>query len=197
MTGIVGPNGSGKSNINDAIKWCLGEQSLKSLRGKNSEDIIFNGSEVKEKLNMAEVTLVFNNENKIFDIDFDEVEIKRRVFRGDGENEYFINGEKVRHKDIQNLAFDSGLTRSSLAIISQGNVNEFAEAKPIDRRAWFDEAAGVLKYQKNKQSVLRKVENTKLNLTRIKDILNEAERQLPYLKKQKDKAEKYLTKKLN
>ncbi|WP_425377847.1 chromosome segregation protein SMC [Spiroplasma endosymbiont of Polydrusus pterygomalis] len=193
MIGIVGPNGSGKSNINDALRWCLGEQSIKSLRGSNSEDVIFNGSKTKPPLNMAEVKLIFDNTQRIFAIDYDEIEIIRRVFRGTGENEYFINKQRVRLKDIQDFAMDSGLTKSSLAIISQGNINAFAEAKPLDRRALFEEAAGVAKYKLRKLEALKKLERSNENLSRLKDILNEIERKLPSLKRQSEKALKYTT----
>ncbi|ALA97221.1 SMC superfamily protein [Spiroplasma kunkelii CR2-3x] len=193
MIGIVGPNGSGKSNINDAIRWCLGEQSIKSLRGNNSEDVIFNGSETKPGLNIAEVKLIFNNTNRIFAMDYDEIEIIRRVFRGNGENEYFINKQRVRLKDIQDFAMDSGLTKSSLAIISQGNINAFAEAKPLERRALFEEAAGVAKYKRRKLEALKKLDRSNENLARLKDILNEIKRKLPSLKRQSEKAIKYKT----
>ncbi|WP_374696854.1 chromosome segregation protein SMC [Spiroplasma endosymbiont of Polydrusus formosus] len=193
MIGIVGPNGSGKSNINDALRWCLGEQSIKSLRGGNSEDVIFNGSETKPPLNMAEVKLIFDNTQRIFAMDYDEIEIIRRVFRGTGENEYFINKQLVRLKDIQDFAMDSSLTKSSLAIISQGNINAFAEAKPLDRRVLFEEAAGVSKYKLRKLEVLKKLGRSNENLVRLKDILNEIERKLPILKQQSEKALKYTT----
>ncbi|WP_368486792.1 chromosome segregation protein SMC [Spiroplasma sp. DGKH1] len=195
MIGIVGPNGSGKSNINDAIRWCLGEQSMKSLRGNSVEDVIFNGSGSKPPLNMAEVKVTFDNSHRFFDLDYDEIEVTRRTFRGSGENEYFINKQRVRLKDVQDFAMDSGITKSSLAIISQGNVNSFAEAKPLDRRALFEEAAGVAKYKKRKLESLKKLERSNENLARIKDIINEIERKLPSLKRQSEKALKYKTKK--
>ncbi|AGM25878.1 chromosome condensation and segregation SMC ATPase [Spiroplasma syrphidicola EA-1] len=195
MIGIVGPNGSGKSNITDAIRWCLGEQSIKSLRGDNSEDVIFNGSDAKSALNMAEVKLTFDNTRRIFNLDYDEIEIVRRVFRGSGENEYFINNQRVRLKDVQEFALDTGLTKSSLAIISQGNINGFAEAKPLERRALFEEAAGVAKYKKRKLESLKKLERSNENLDRLKDIINEIERKLPSLKRQSSKALRYKEKK--
>ncbi|AHF61362.1 chromosome segregation protein SMC [Spiroplasma mirum] len=195
MIGIVGPNGSGKSNINDAIRWCLGEQSMKSLRGNIVEDVIFNGSGSKLPLNMAEVKVTFDNSHRFFDLDYDEIEVTRRAFRGSGENEYFINKQRVRLKDVQDFAMDSGITKSSLAIISQGNVNSFAEAKPLERRALFEEAAGVAKYKKRKLESLKKLERSNENLARIKDIINEIERKLPSLKRQSEKASKYKAKK--
>ena len=195
MIGIVGPNGSGKSNINDAIRWCLGEQSMKSLRGNSVEDVIFNGSGSKLPLNMAEVKVTFDNSNRFFDLDYDEIEVIRRTFRGSGENEYFINKQRVRLKDVQDFAMDSGVTKSSLAIISQGNINSFVEAKPLERRALFEEAAGVAKYKKRKLESLKKLERSNGNLARIKDIINEIERKLPSLKQQSEKALKYKAKK--
>lgn len=199
IIGIVGPNGSGKSNINDAIRWCLGEQSIKSLRGNNNEDVIFNGSKTKEALNMAEVKLIFDNIKQFFAIDYNEIEIIRRVFRGASENEYFINKQRVRLKDIQDFAMDSGLTKSSIAIISQGNINSFVEAKPLDRRALFEEASGIMKYKRRKLETLKKIDNSNKNLVRLKDIINEIERKLPSLKLQSEKALKYkiLKNKLN
>ncbi|WP_342254593.1 AAA family ATPase [Spiroplasma endosymbiont of Zeiraphera isertana] len=130
IVGIVGPNGSGKSNINDAIRWVLGEQSVKSLRGENSEDIIFNGAKGKQPLNSAQVTLVFDNTNKIFKVDFNEVQITRKTFRNSSENEYYINKARVRLKDVQEIIMGTGLAKGSLAIISQGNVSRFADSKP-------------------------------------------------------------------
>lgn len=189
MTGIVGPNGSGKSNINDAIRWTLGEQSLKSLRGDNMEDIVFSGSVDKKSLNIAEVTLIFDNSKKVFEsLAFDEVSITRKYNKIDNESEYFINGARVRLKDIQEVALETGLTKSSLAIISQGSVNSFVESKPEDRRKLFDEAAGVAKYKKRKEESIRKLAKSKENLDRLNDIINEIERKLPNLKKQASKA---------
>lgn len=147
ITGIVGPNGCGKSNINDAIRWVLGEQSVKSLRsGGNMSDIIFSGSEQKKKVNMAKVSLVFDNSRRIFDT-FDEVEIARQIQRSNNEATYTINRTPCRLKDIQELIMDTGLGRDSLSIISQGNISAFADAKPEERRSLFEEAAGVAKYK--------------------------------------------------
>ena len=146
VTGIVGPNGCGKSNINDAIRWVLGEQSVKSLRGGNSmSDIIFSGSAQRKAVNLAEVTLVFDNTKRFFDIAYDEVEITRRLHRQNSEAEYLINKTPCRLKDITDLVMDTGLGRDSLSIITQGNISSFAEAKPEERRALFEEAAGVKK----------------------------------------------------
>jgi chromosome segregation protein len=193
MTGIVGPNGSGKSNINDAIRWTLGEQSLKSLRGDSMEDVVFSGSEGKSAHNMAEVTLVFDNSHRVFSSleNVTEVSIKRRYDKINNESEYFINGEKVRQKDVQEIALETGLTKSSLAIISQGSVNNFVEAKPDERRQLFDEAAGVAKYKKRKEESIRKLIRSNENLDRVNDIINELDRRLPSLGKQATKAKKY------
>ncbi|WP_339020565.1 AAA family ATPase [Spiroplasma endosymbiont of Atherix ibis] len=192
MTGIVGPNGSGKSNINDAIMWALGEQSYKTLRGDSMDDIVFSGSSEKKPLNMAEVTLVFDNSNRAFSsLDYNEVSITRKFFIPTKESEYFINGSKVRLKDIQEVALETGLTKSSLAIISQGSISNFVESKPEDRRRLFDEAAGIARYKKRKEEAIRKLSRTQENLDRLNDIINEIERKLPSLKKQSKKAISY------
>ncbi|AGR42380.1 AAA family ATPase [Spiroplasma diminutum] len=192
MTGIVGPNGSGKSNINDAIMWALGEQSYKSLRGDSMDDIVFSGSSEKKPLNMAEVTLVFDNSNRAFSsLDYNEVSITRKFFKLTKESEYFINGSKVRLKDIQDIALETGLTKSSLAIISQGSISNFVESKPEDRRRLFDEAAGVARYKKRKEEAIRKLVRSQDNLDRLNDIINEIERKLPTLKRQSKKASTY------
>ncbi|AKU79438.1 AAA family ATPase [Spiroplasma turonicum] len=192
MTGIVGPNGSGKSNINDAIMWALGEQSYKTLRGDSMEDIVFSGSSERKALNLAEVTLVFDNSNRNFSsLDFNEVSITRKYFRSTKESEYYINNSRVRLKDIQDVALETGLTKSSLAIISQGSISNFVESKPEDRRKLFDEAAGVARYKKRKDEAIRKLSRTQDNLDRINDIINEIERKLPSLKKQSKKAIEY------
>lgn len=195
VIGIVGPNGCGKSNINDAIRWVLGEQSVKSLRGNNMSDVIFSGSTQRKAVNMAEVTLVFDNTKHYLNIEYDEVEITRRLHRQSGEGEYFINKTPCRLKDILNLVMDSGLGRDSLSIISQGNISAFAEAKPEERRALFEEAAGVAKYKKRKNESLSKLNRTQDNLNRVEDIIMELERQVTPLKRQAKKAETYLAKK--
>ncbi len=194
MIGIVGPNGCGKSNINDAIRWVLGEQSVKSLRGNSMSDVIFSGSKSKKSVNIAKVSLIFNNTNRYFDLDFDEVEITRCLHRVNNENEYFINKTPCRLKDIVNLVMDSGLGKDSLSIISQGNISSFAEAKPIERRAIFEEAASVAKYKKRKIESLGKLDRTNENLIRLEDIIIELEKQLEPLKKQADKASIFVVK---
>lgn len=195
VIGIVGPNGCGKSNINDAIRWVLGEQSVKSLRGTNMSDVIFNGSTQRKPVNTAEVTLVFDNTKHYLNIEYEEVEITRRLHRQSGEGEYFINKTPCRLKDVLSLVMDSGLGRDSLSIISQGNISAFADAKPEDRRALFEEAAGVSKYKKRKNESLMKLKRTEENLLRLEDIVIELERQVNPLKRQAKKAEIYVEKK--
>ena len=190
MTGIVGPNGCGKSNVVDAIRWVLGEQSAKSLRGSSMSDVIFSGSAQRKTVNVAEVTLVFDNSQRFLNTEVDELEVTRRIYRS-GEGEYFINRVPVRLKDIQELILDSGIGRDSLSIVSQGNVNSFAEAKPLDRRALFEDAAGVAKYKKRKIESLGKLERTKENMERLNDILMELERQVNPLRRAAKKAELY------
>lgn len=195
VVGIVGPNGCGKSNINDAIRWVLGEQSVKSLRGTSMSDVIFNGSTQRKPVNMAEVTLVFDNTRHALNVDFEEVEVTRRLHRNSGEADYLINKTPCRLKDIINLVMDTGLGRDSLSIISQGNISAFADAKPEDRRALFEEAAGVAKYKKRKMESLSKLNRTQENLARVEDIIMELERQVNPLKRQAKKANVYIEKK--
>lgn len=191
ITGIVGPNGCGKSNITDAIRWVLGEQSAKSLRGTSMSDVIFSGSGARKTVNLAEVTLVFNNENNFLNSEYNEIEITRRIHRENSEGEYFINKTPVRLRDIQDLIMDTGIGRDSLSMISQGNISTFAEARPVDRRALFEEAAGVSKYKKRKNESLSKLSRTQDNLERVYDILNELSRQVKPLERAKNKALKY------
>ena len=195
ITGVVGPNGCGKSNITDAIRWVLGEQSVKSLRGTTMSDVIFAGSADRKMVNMAEVTLVFDNTNRFLNSELDEIEITRRLYRNGQDAEYLINRNNVRLKDVVDLILDSGLGKDSLSMISQGNISSFAEAKPIDRRGIFEEAAGVSKYKKRKMESLSKLERTKENIERTQDILSELERQVSPLKRQAKKAELYREKK--
>lgn len=192
ITGIVGPNGSGKSNVVDAIKWVLGEQSVKTLRGDgNMTDVIFSGSKSRKPLNVASVTLVFDNKDHYLLLDFDEVSIKRRVYK-DGTNEYFINGEQCRLKDVNDLFLDSGIGRDSFNIISQGQIEQIISTKPSDRRVIFEEAACVLKYKKRKEEALRKLDRTHDNMNRVDDIISELEHQVEPLKEQKEKALLYI-----
>lgn len=191
INGIVGPNGSGKSNVVDAVRWVLGEQSIKSLRGDNSLDIIFSGSKSRKPLNSATVSLIFDNSDKTVPIDYNEVSIKRTLYRS-GENEYFINNERCRLKDIIELLTDSGGSKESFNIISQGKIDEIILAKPQDRRIMFEEAAGVLKYKRRKEEAIRKLERTNSNINRVNDIILELETNLEPLKKQSEKATIYL-----
>ncbi len=193
ITGIVGPNGSGKSNIVDAVRWVLGEQSVKSLRGDSSmTDVIFSGSKSREALNVASVTLIFDNSDHTLPIDFNEVSIKRRVYR-DGTNEYFLNNEKCRLKDITDLLLDSGIAKESFNIISQGKVDEILSAKSSERRVIFEEAANVLKYKRRKEDAIKKLDRTHDNITRVNDIIAELESQVEPLKEAKEKAEIYVS----
>ena len=172
-TCIVGPNGSGKSNIVDAVRWVLGEQSVKSLRGDNGmTDVIFTGSNSRNPLNVASVSLTFDNSDNYLNIPYNEVVVKRRVYRS-GENEYFLNGEKCRLKDITDLFMDSGIGRDSFNIISQGEVDKILSNSVSDRRAIFEEAAGVLKYKKRKEDAIRKLDRTRDNMNRVDDIISE------------------------
>ena len=195
ITGIVGPNGCGKSNISDAVRWVLGEQSAKSMRGDKMNDVIFAGSADRRKLNMAEVTLIFDNTSRVLNMDQDEIEVTRRLYRDSGDAAYLINNQNVRLKDVVDLFLDTGLGRDSLSIISQGNVVSFAQAKPTERRGVFEEAAGVSKYKKRRMESLSRLERTKDNLDRSTDILNELEKQVSPLKRQAHKAEIYRQKK--
>lgn len=192
ITGIVGPNGSGKSNVVDAIRWVLGEQSVKSLRGDgNMTDVIFQGSKSRSASNVASVTLIFDNTDHYINLNFSEISIKRRVYR-DGTNEYYLNNEQCRLKDITNILLDSGMAKESFNIISQGQIEQIISAKPTDRRIMIEEAASVLKYKHRKEEALRKLEKTNNNISRINDIISELERQVEPLKIEKEKALKYI-----
>jgi len=193
ITGIVGPNGSGKSNVVDAVRWVLGEQSVKSLRGDaNMTDVIFSGSKSRHEASFAMVTLIFDNQDHYLPIEFSEVAIKRKVHK-DGTNEFYINGEKCRLKDISDLFIDSGVAKESFNIISQGKIDDILSNKPLDRRTIFEEAAGVLKYKKRKEEAIRKLERTHINMNRVNDIISELNVSLEPLKKQSEEAKKYIS----
>lgn len=194
VTAVVGPNGSGKSNITDGIRWVLGEQSAKSLRGAKMEDIIFAGSDSRKGLNVAEVTLTLDNEDHFLPIDYHEVSVTRRVYRS-GESEFFINKQGCRLKDIVDLFMDSGLGKEAFSIISQGKVEEILSSKSEERRSIFEEAAGVLKYKSRKKKAEFKLAETQENLNRVHDILHELEAQVEPLKIQASIAKDYLQKK--
>jgi chromosome segregation protein len=192
ITCIVGPNGSGKSNVVDAVRWVLGEQSVKSLRGDGSmADVIFSGSKSRNPLNVASVELIFDNSDHYLNIPYTEISIKRRVYRS-GENEYYLNNEKCRLKDINNLLIDSGMGKESFNIISQGEVERILSNSATDRRVIFEEAAGILKYKKRKEEALRKLDRTHNNVDRVNDIIGELEMQVGPLKDQAEKAKEYL-----
>lgn len=191
ITGIVGPNGSGKSNVVDAIRWVLGEQSVKSLRGDgNMVDVIFAGSKNRNSMGVASVTLIFDNKDKYLPLSYEEIAIKRRLYK-DGTNEFYINNEKVRLKDVTDLLMDSGIGKESFNIIEQGKIDEILSNKPADRRVIFEEAAGVLKYKKRKEEALRKLDKTHNNMARVADIIKELSDQVEPLKEQKRKALEY------
>ncbi len=191
FTAIVGPNGCGKSNVSDAIRWVLGEQSPKSLRGDSMQDVIFNGTEKRRSLSYCEVTLTFDNSTRFFNFDYDELAITRKLYRS-GESEYLINRNTCHLRDITNLLYNSGLGKNGYSVISQGKVTELVDAKPENRRAMFEDAAGISKYKNDKREAERKLERTRDNLTRVNDILSEIERQMGPLKKQAENAKKYL-----
>ncbi len=191
FTAIVGPNGCGKSNVSDAIRWVLGEQSAKTLRGDSMQDVIFNGTEKRKSLSYCEVTLTFDNSTRFFNFDYDELAITRKLYRS-GESEYLINRNTCHLKDITNLLYNSGLGKNGYSVVSQGKVTELVDAKPESRRTMFEDAAGISKYKNDKKEAERKLERTNDNLTRVKDILSEIERQMGPLKKQAENAKKYL-----
>ena len=194
MTAIVGPNGSGKSNITDAIRWVLGEQSVKSLRGAKMEDVIFSGSESRKPLNVAEVTLTLDNSDQFLPLEYEEVSVTRRVYRS-GDSEFFINKQPCRLKDIVDLFMDSGVGREAFSIISQGKVEEILSSKAEDRRMIFEDAAGVLKYKMRKKKAEHKLSETEDHLQRVQDILHELNQQLEPLKQQASIAKEYMEKK--
>ena len=190
VTGIVGPNGCGKSNVVDAIRWVLGETSAKALRGGEMADVIFNGTEKRKPLGMAEVTLTMADCEGPLKVDFNEVALTRRVFR-DGRSEYRINGTLCRLKDIHDLLMDTGIGRTAYSIMAQGQIDQILSSKPEERRAVFEEAAGITKFKKEKKEALRKLEFTEANLLRVSDVLAEQERRMNSLKRQVAKARRY------
>ena len=192
ITCIVGPNGSGKSNVVDAVRWVLGEQSVKQLRGDGSiSDVIFSGSKSRNPLNVATVELVFDNNDHYLNVPYTDISIKRKVFRT-GENEYFLNGDRCRLKDIINLLMDSGIGKESYNIISQGEVDKIISNSSMDRRVIIEDAAGIVKYKKRKEEALKKLDKTHNNLDRVNDIILELETQVEPLKEQSEKAQEYL-----
>ena len=194
ITGIVGPNGSGKSNVADAVRWVLGEQSAKQLRGASMQDVIFAGTENRKPLSYAYVALVMDNSDHELAIDFEEVTVARRVYRS-GESEYLINGSPCRLKDVTELFYDTGIGKEGYSIIGQGQIERILSGKPEERRELFDEAAGIVKFKKRKATAQKKLDNERENLVRVNDILSELERQVGPLEKQAEKAKIYLKKK--
>jgi chromosome segregation protein len=190
VTAIVGPNGCGKSNVLDAIRWVLGEQSAKALRGGEMADVIFSGTDTRQPHNMAEVSMTFSECEKELGVEWNEVCITRRVFR-DGKSEYLINGTPCRLKDIHNLFMDTGIGRSAYSIMEQGRTAQLLNSRPEDRRAIFEEAAGITKYKSQKKEALRKLEYTEANLLRVSDIIKEVKRQIGSLQRQAGKARRY------
>ncbi len=191
ITGIVGPNGSGKSNVADAVRWVLGEQSAKKLRGANMEDVIFSGTELRKPQGAAYVAITLDNTDRSLPIDYSEVTVARRVYRS-GESEYLINGNASRLKDITRLFFDTGIGKEGYSIIGQGQIERILSDKPEDRRALFDEAAGIVKYKKNKEITEKNLEAEHVNLNRVNDILSGLEERVEPLRIQSEKAKEYL-----
>ena len=191
MTAVVGPNGSGKSNISDAIRWVLGEQSSKSLRGSNMEDVIFSGTQKRKGMGFAEVSLVFDNTARKLDFDADDVKVTRRYYRS-GKSEYIINQAAVRLKDVQMLFMDTGLGRDGYSIIGQGRIGDIVSSKSTERREIFEEAAGIAKYRYRKNEAERRLASTEDNLLRLRDIVQELENRVGPLKQQAEKAKEFL-----
>ena len=194
ITGIVGPNGSGKSNVADAVKWVLGEQRVKQLRGGSMQDVIFSGTEIRKALSSAYVAITLDNSDHQLAIDYDEVTVSRRLYRS-GESEYMINGTICRLKDVAELFYDTGIGKEGYSIIGQGQIDRILSGKPEERRELFDEAAGIVKFKRRKNQAVKKLEDEKMNLVRVNDILSELEKQLAPLEKQAEKARTYLKKK--
>src|SRR5512139_103414 len=194
VTGVVGPNGCGKSNVADAIRWVLGEQSARHLRGRSMEDVIFNGSESKPPLSMAEVMLTFDNDRPselpLQYQGFAELTVGRRLYRT-GESEYLVNGVQARLLDVNDIFFGSGVGRTAYSIVEQGRIGQIVSARPEDRRAIIEEAAGITKYKKRREAAERKMEATRHNLERVGDIVQELGKQLESLTRQARKAERY------
>src|SRR6266508_4013272 len=190
VTAVVGPNGCGKSNVLDAVRWVLGEQSAKSLRGDEMADVIFDGSEMRKPVGFAEVSLTFTDCADELGIDWHDVRVTRRVYR-DGNSEYLLNKTSCRLRDIQGLFADTGIARSAYSMMEQGKIDMILSSRPEDRRAVFEEAAGVTKYKTQKREALRKLEATEANLLRIGDIIKEVKRQIGSLQRQAGKARRY------
>ncbi len=191
ITAIVGPNGSGKSNVADAVRWVLGEQSAKQLRGSKMEDVIFSGTQLRKPMSYAYVSITFDNSDRALNLDYEEVTVARRVYRS-GESEYLLNGSTCRLRDVQELFFDTGIGKVGYSIIGQGQIDKILSGKPEDRRELFDEAAGIVKYKKRKAAAEKELDEERLNLSRITDILSELEKQVGPLESQSETAKEYL-----
>ncbi len=192
VTAIVGPNGSGKSNITDAIRWVLGEQSVKTLRGSRMEDVIFTGTQSRRAMGFAEVTMVIDNTDGRLPVEYSEISVSRRLYRS-GESEYLINRTSCRLKDVQAMFMDTGIGRDGYSIVSQGKVDEILSHRSEDRRKVFEEASGIVKFKTRKEEAERKLENTAQNLLRINDIIEELQTQIGPLEQQAKTAKQYLT----
>ena len=194
ITGVVGPNGSGKSNVGDAVRWVLGEQSAKQLRGGNMQDVIFSGTETRKPLGYASVAITLDNSDHKLNVDFEEVTVMRRLYRS-GESEYLMNGASCRLKDINELFYDTGIGKEGYSIIGQGQIDKILSGKPEERRELFDEAAGIVKFKRRKAVTEKKLAEEQQNLVRVNDILSELTRQLEPLERQSETAKIYLKKK--
>ena len=194
ITGIVGPNGSGKSNVADAVRWVLGEQKVKQLRSSSMQDVIFSGTELRKPMGYAYVSITLDNADHSLPIDFEEVTVSRRVYRS-GESEYLINGAPCRLRDIYEMFYDTGIGKEGYSIIGQGQIDKILSGKPEDRRELFDEAAGIVKFKRRKDTAVKKLEDERANMVRVKDILAELEKQVGPLEKQSEVAREYLKKK--
>ncbi len=190
VTAVVGPNGCGKSNIVDAIKWVLGEQSTKSMRSSSMQDVIFNGTDKHDPVNVAEVALTLSNADGLLPVDYDEVTISRRLYRT-GESEYLVNKMPVRLADVRNLLMGTGIGTSAYSIVEQGRMDMILSSKPEERRYVFEEASGITRYKAKKREALLKLERTQDNLVRINDIVREVERQINSIERKARKAERY------
>ena len=191
ITCIVGPNGSGKSNVADAVRWVLGEQSSKQLRGANMQDVIFSGTQNRKPQGYASVAITFDNSDRHLNLDYNEVTVSRRIYRS-GESEYRLNGTQCRLKDVTELFYDTGIGKEGYSIIGQGQIDKILSGKPEDRRELFDEAAGIVKFKRRKAAAKKKLESEQANMVRLSDIMSELSRQVGPLEKQAAAAKEYL-----
>ena len=191
ITCIVGPNGSGKSNVADAVRWVLGEQSSKQLRGANMQDVIFSGTQNRKPQGYASVAITFDNSDRHLNLDYNEVTVSRRIYRS-GESEYRLNGTQCRLKDVTELFYDTGIGKEGYSIIGQGQIDKILSGKPEDRRELFDEAAGIVKFKRRKVAAKKKLESEQANMVRLSDIMSELSRQVGPLEKQAASAKEYL-----